>query len=83
MDYLDQCPFCGSANIGVELRFDGLYIRDPDRRDPRRYIAYSAVCNRCGAQAPMVKVNESTYNARERYLAVERAADLWNGDAVV
>lgn len=81
MDHLDDCPFCKSTDIGVSLRYDGLYIRDPERKHPGRYLAYAAVCGNCGARGPIVKVNEE-YRAEERHFAVEGTATLWNRESI-
>lgn len=81
MNHLDFCPFCKSEDIAIELRYDGLYIPDSERQHPRRYIAYSAICNKCGARGPIVTVKEANRSHMERYFAVETAAALWNRNA--
>ncbi len=80
MEHLDDCHFCGSTNIGVQLRYDGLHIHDSERRHPDRYLAFSAICNSCGARGPIVKVEEGS-SPTTRYDAVETAAARWNGKA--
>jgi hypothetical protein len=80
MEYLKACPFCKGSDIGVQARSDGLHIADPERRHPGRYLAFSAICNGCGARGPIVKV-EHGFSSVTRYFAVETAASLWNGEA--
>lgn len=78
MDHLNKCPFCASTAIGIGLRYDGLYICDPERLHSGRYLAFSAICNQCGARGPIVKVEEG-FSSATRHFAVETAATLWNG----
>ncbi|MGN7104850.1 hypothetical protein ACTHR6_24780 [Ralstonia holmesii] len=79
--YLNNCRFCESSDIGVELRSDGLLVNDAEQRHPGRYLAFSAICNRCGARGPIVKVEEG-YTPVSRHFAVETAATLWNGESL-
>ncbi|WP_434716330.1 hypothetical protein [Paraburkholderia sp. A3RO-2L] len=81
MNYLRECPFCECTDVGVQARYDGLYINDPERRHPDRYLAFSAICPACGARGPIVKVTED-YSSMSRFFAVETAATLWNGDSL-
>lgn len=72
MGDMKPCPFCGGQDIGPTM----CWGEDNDEAE-----AVSAVCRDCGAQGPLVKVVEKTYDSivdpNSRTTAASIAA--WNG----